>query len=80
MTWEVNGQINVKVVTPSGTEVEQFDGTTLLKDVVREVANKYSMKNLIVRTQDGREIEPDEGNKPVSEFGDLEITAKTVAA
>jgi len=80
MTWEVNGQINVKVVTPSGTEVEQFDGTTLLKDVVREVANKYSMKNLIVRTQDGREIEPDEGDKPVSEFGDLEITAKTVAA
>ncbi len=80
MTWEVNGQINVKVVTPSGTEVEQFDGNTLLKDVVREVANKYSMKNLIVRTQDGREIEPDEGDKPVSEFGDLEITAKTVAA
>ena len=80
MTWEVNGQINVKVVTPSGTEVEQFDGTALLKDVVREVANKYSMKNLIVRTQDGREIEPDEGDKPISEFGDLEITAKTVAA
>ena len=80
MSWEVDNQINVRVVTPSGTENEQFDGSMLLRDVVREVANRYSMKNLIVRTQDGRELEPEEGDRPVSEFGDLEITAKTVAA
>ena len=80
MTWEVDNRVEVKVITPAGTEIEQFDANTALKDVVREIANKYSLKNLIVRTSDGRELEPDVGDKPIGEFGNLEVTAKTVAA
>lgn len=83
MPWEIengNRRIQVTIRMPDGDHTKEFDGNKTVKEVVGEVAREFSLKNVIVEASDGTEIEPEDGDRTVGEFGDLLIVAKTVAA
>jgi hypothetical protein len=52
-----------------------FDGNTPLMDVVKQVASRMGYGAVLV-SADGRNVEPNEGTKPVNSFQRVEIVPK----
>lgn len=80
MAWE-NTNGNTKVVAESNGEERSFnfEGSMKLKDAVREVSRSMSYGSVLV-TADGRNVEPNEGEKPISDFSLVKIVPKMAGA
>lgn len=80
MVWNTNAGRRTVYASVNGEErTFDFDGTTPLKDAVSSVAKQLGLGAVLVQS-DGRNVEPDEGDKPISEMGRVDIIPKNAGA
>lgn len=80
MAWETaNTEKTVYAHSEGRTEEFHFSQDTQLSEVVEEVASEMGMSTVIVKS-DGVEIQPEAGNRPISELGKVEIYPKFAGA
>ncbi len=85
MVWNpenLEGNANVQVtLKKDGQEnVEQFAGTTILRDALRSVTSKYHVGNFEVFDSRGNPVREDMASSALSAVGNLTIVPKAVAA
>jgi hypothetical protein len=80
MAWESNTNATKVVAIKDGVERDfNFDGTMLLKDTIRRVSSQMGLGTVLVKA-DGRNVEPDEGMKAISEYQRIEVIPKNSGA
>ena len=90
MAWETNTAARqgatsnepvTHVIAKSEGNEESFSyaPSTLLKDAVSRTASAMGFGTVLVKA-DGRTVEPNEGNTPISQFGSIEIMPKISGA
>jgi len=86
MSWNVgsegsasNGSTKVVSVQNGIERTHDFSGNTLLKDVVSQVAKDCGYGAVLVQAN-GSTVEPDAGNNPISQYGEVKIMPKFAGA
>jgi hypothetical protein len=77
MAWETGSTTGTNVVSIHNGEEKtySFEGTKLLKEVVQSVASQMGFGSVLVKA-DGRDVQPDEGDKAISSFSRIEVVPK----
>jgi len=83
MAWNLDsgsgGNKNVVLVQDGERSNHSFPSTTTLNDAVKNVATGAGLGSVLVRA-DGRDVEQDEGDSALSEFGSIEVMPKMAGA
>ena len=87
--WQVNAegtdneQHTVRVISNGRTETERsYAGSTTIAAVfadIEPVLARLGISNAVIRSDTGDVIDESDGQKPISEFGDIEVSAKVQA-
>jgi len=76
-----SGLIKVKAIANGQITAErQFSPNTIVEVAVNQVADMAGLRNFVVETVNGELVEESEGQKLLSNVGELNLSAKAVGA
>lgn len=81
MAWDASNSGNTEVVAENNGETRNFNisGNTKLKDAIGQVSSSMGYGSVLV-TCDGRTVEPNEGDSPISTWRLIKVVPKMAGA
>lgn len=74
-----NGNKTIKTHKDGETKEDSYPSNLTLTEAIGKTASKYGLSTVIVKC-DGNEVQPDAGNRQLSEFNTIELFPKFAGA